>query len=701
MRAILLGLCLAAAATTAAAQEAPNLLADDLLVTADGDLVASGNVEVWFQGTRLTARAIRYDPATDRLTIDGPILITTPDGAILAADSASLDPALQDGLLSGARLILDRQVQLAANRIDRIEGRYSALTQAAVTACRVCPGRAPLWEIRAARVIHDQDERQLYFENATLRVMGLPILWLPRMRLPDPTLDRATGFLIPQLRSTDRLGTGIRLPFFLALGDHRDLTLTPYLSAETRTIGWRYRQAYPHGDLSFAGALSRDSIRPDEWRGYVLAEGRFALASGAEVSFDIEGATDPAYLLDYGLSDKDRLDSALSYLRVGEDGITRATLTYFTTLRAGDDQGSLPPLTGSFLTERRLDWGGGRLALSADGQAFYRPDTTPGDQGRDMIRLGAGADWQRQWLIGPGALVTAGAGLRGDLYQIAQDDQDRRSLAAGLTQASATLRWPLVARAPGGATTLVEPVVALTWSAPWGDTPPNEDGLLVEFDEGNLLAPDGLPGRDLRPEGLAIAAGLTWTHRRPDGRMLSLAFGRQWLSAPSGLPAASGLDGTRSDWLLAARADLGDNLSFRGRSLLDDSLSFGKTEARLDWQGDRVTLGATYVFLPGDPDEGRSDDLSEWAFDSTVRVTEAWTLSAAARYDLIADRPAEAALGLVWQGDCVTVDLSARRRYTDSDDLDPTTDFGLSVTLNGFSVGRTTATPPGSCTDDG
>ena len=38
--------------------------------------------------------------------------------------------------------------------------------EAHATSCQVCPGRAPLWEIRAAQVIHDKAAEQLYFEDA-------------------------------------------------------------------------------------------------------------------------------------------------------------------------------------------------------------------------------------------------------------------------------------------------------------------------------------------------------------------------------------------------------------------------------------------------------------------------------------------------------------------------------------------------------
>jgi LPS-assembly protein len=137
-------------------------------------------------------------------------------------------------VLQSARLVLDRQLQIAATQIDRVDGRYSQAYQAVASSCEVCfDNPTPLWEIRARRVIHDEVEQQLYFEGAQFRVMGVPVIWLPQMRMPDPTLERATGFLAPSVRATDTTGTQIRVPYFIMLGDHRDLTVTPWIGSAT------------------------------------------------------------------------------------------------------------------------------------------------------------------------------------------------------------------------------------------------------------------------------------------------------------------------------------------------------------------------------------------------------------------------------------------------------------------------------------
>ena len=241
------------------------LIADELFISQDRVLVARGNVEA-FQGTsRMTAEELRYDRSSGALTVQGPIVLTDAGQSTILASAAELDATLQAGLLKGARLGLNQQLQLAAVQMQRVDPRYDQLYKTAVTSCQVCnDGKPPLWQIRAKRVIHDREERQLYFDQAQFMIRNTTIAYIPRLRLPDPTLERATGFLIPSLRTTSELATGIKVPYFIVIDDHRDVTVTPYISSRTRTLEMRYRQAFVNGRIEFNTAISRDDERPGE-----------------------------------------------------------------------------------------------------------------------------------------------------------------------------------------------------------------------------------------------------------------------------------------------------------------------------------------------------------------------------------------------------------------------------------------------------
>ena len=689
MARLLLLLCLLFPAL-AQAQQAATLVADDVSITTDQRLIASGNVEVLYQGTRLSAASITYDQALDKLLIAGPIFIRAEDGTIFTADQASLDPQLANGILLGARLVLDQQLQLAANQINRVDGSLTQLYKVAATSCTVCGNQTPLWDIRAERVVHDQVAKQLYFDNAVFRIKGVPVFWVPRMRLPDPTLTRATGLLVPSFRTTTDLGFGVKLPYFIRLGDDRDLLLTPYLGQHTRTLEARYRQAFLKGELNIEGAVSSDEIVPGQTRGYVFADATFRLPDDYQLAVNLEGASDKTYLLDYGYGGSDRLESTVSLIRVRADSLFNAEAVYYQTLRTTETNTSLPPVVVDLHYEHDLypRGVGGTLTLTGDVEAFQRFSNVPGDAGRDVARLGFGADWSRDWVLAGGLLAEARIGADFDYYRTQQDPAIAPDVTRATPYVMTTLRWPLI-RASAQATQVIEPTLALAWSQTSGGTVANEDSVRAEFDAGNLFALSRFPGDDAREQGLRLAAGVTWTRIASSGNTAQLTFGRVFRDTDNtDFSVTSGLSGTRSDWLLAGQLVFTSGLELTGRAVLDGGFTPQKTEARIGWINDRLNLAASYVWLPTDLAEDRLYDVSEWNLDADYRINDRWSLGANGRYDVAARTPAYAGLDLGWQNECVTVALSVSRRYTSSTILKPTTNYGLSVSLNGFSAGR-------------
>ena len=282
------------------------------------------------------------------------------------------------------------------------------MVRAAVTSCRVCnDGNPPLWQIRARRVIHDGEERQLYFYDAQFLVGDMALATLPRLRLPDPTLNRARGFLIPTARSSSLLGTGIKVPYFIPLGRSRDLTLTPYLSTQTRTLELRYRQAFRRGFMEFNSAVSEDSLIGPA-RAYLFGEGMFELPRDFTLTFDLKTTSDDAYLSIYDYSDLDRLDSSIEAQRIKRDQAVVIGLYHFHSLRQDEDNSTLPSIIGSAQLERRYFPRslGGEVRVNLAAHSHYRISTLNIDgadtdtivDGRDVLRGTAELSWHR---IGP------------------------------------------------------------------------------------------------------------------------------------------------------------------------------------------------------------------------------------------------------------------------------------------------------------
>lgn len=694
-------LALTAPALPGRADDAPPavLIADSLRVDGRNRLIANGHVEIMYDDVRLKAARLSYDRKGDLLEIEGPIVLTQGDSTIILAGSGELDGKLQNGILRGARMIMDRQVQLAANQINRTGGRYTQLYKVAATSCQVCDAKTPpVWQIRAQRTVHDQQERQLYFENAQLRLMDVPVLWVPRMRLPDPTLDRASGFLIPELRQSSELGLGLVVPYFIKMGDHRDLTLTPYLSTQTATLEWRYRQAFRRGRIEFQGALSDDTLQPGDLRGYAFGSGLFELRNDYKLSFGIEAVTDRAYLLDYDYSDKDRLKSEVALTRATRDDYRRVALVSFQSLRDGEDNSTIPTIIGDAEYERRFfpSRFGGELRMNFAAHSHYRysdvatdgPDSDIWGDGRDVSRAEASLLWLRGWTFGPGIKADFRAGAAVDAYTIRQDVSAALNNEILVTpQTSLALRWPWLKTTARGDVHVVEPVLMMGWVGGNSLNIPNDESTRVEFDEGNLLSLSHFPAPDRRERGGAAALGLSWTRTTPTGWSNALTFGQILREdSEAAFSETSGLSGTRSDLLVAGQIRSDKGLGLTARALMTQSFDLHKAEARASWQNTNNAFALSYVWLGADTAEDRADTVSEWSLDGYRRFSTHWSGTANWRYDVADSRATSAAFGLRYTNECIEVNLNLSRRFTSSTIVDPSTNLSFTVGLRGFSA---------------
>ncbi|WP_068112351.1 LPS-assembly protein LptD [Tropicimonas marinistellae] len=694
------------AASQATAQDIPepefsSLIADRVELSEDGKLVATGAVEALYGNVRLKAERITYDEATDRLEISGPIVLTQGVNTVVLADSAELSTDLRDGLLRSARVVMDQQLQLAAAEVDRVGGRYTQLYKTVASSCEVCAAHpVPLWQIRAKRIVHDDLEKQLYFDDAIFEVMGLPVMYLPQLRLPDPTVERATGFLTPELRSTDELGFGIKLPYFITLGDSADLTVTPYWSANrTRTLELRYRQAFRKGKIEVEGAVSRDDIRPEGPRAYLFAEGEFDLPYNFDLEFDIETASDDTYLLDYDYSDKDRLDSAVSLSRTQRDRTFLAEAIAYRSLRSSEDNNTQPFLVGDASWAHRFEpaWLGGTAdyLLAAHGHERRSDEDI---EGRDVARISGALGWRRDWSGPWGLRLGAAARARLDHTQVNDDSRFADEITEFTPTGVAEVRWPWQKQA-GNAYHVIEPVVQFVWRPDDAKDAPQDESTQLEFDEGNLFALSRFPASDVLERGLRANVGIGWTRYDPAGWTLATMVGRVYRQEDLGqFDGYESLDGVRSDWLTAVQLDLPNRLSLINRALFDNAFDVTKNETRLTWASENLDLSTTYVWLEPSLVEDRDVFTHEWGLEGDWQIDDRWRSTVDWRYDIELDRAASARLGIEYRTECATFDFGVRRRFTSTEQLNPTTDYTFEIQLAGFGSpgsGRSRPTRPG------
>ena len=657
--------------------------------TTTGRVIASGNVEITSGERTLTADRIVYDSNTGRITAIGGIVLRDPSGVTVFADFADLDTELRDGLVRGARSVMGENIRLSAVEARRVGARFNVLSKAVYSPCKVCPDDpVPLWRIRARRVIHDQAEKRIYYEDATLDVFGVPIAWLPYFSHPDPSVKRASGFLVPEFRQSSVYGYGARVPYYWVINDYSDLTFSPLLTTGDGVVGVvEYRRAFERGDFTTAGSLTyNDYEGSNELHGHIEAAGEFDLVNGIRWGFDGIAATDNGFLRRYDFSDADRLTSELYLRRYRESGFLDLTAVYFQSLRDDEQAGQIPVALPDFDIRHEIPGAllGGDLGVFASSYLLLRKE------GLDSSRLSLGADWQRQAILPVGLSLRGFAEVRGDLFinndfgGIESATEFRLAPLAGVEA-----RFPLVHHASGGVFHVLEPIAQAIVAPNGGNGAdiPNEDSQVTEFDETNLFDTSHFTGLDAFEEGPRLNIGLRYERISPGGLNFDTSVGRVLRLRGAGeFSSGSGLADAASDWVGAWSAGYDPYVTVRQRLRVSDDFTITRNEIGAKLSFGRFAVSANYIFLERDPSIEAPEQREELTGNASIRIDRNWSISGDARRDLERGAFVQIGGGLTYANECCQIDFFVKRDFRESDGAPESTSFGVLIKL--FTLGN-------------
>ncbi|TNC10454.1 LPS-assembly protein LptD [Methylobacterium terricola] len=314
----------AGSAKNAAKGNSERLLVEAKELVYDNDrntVSAVGNAELHYGPRTLLADRVRYDRNTGRVFAEGNVRLTDETGAVVTGDRMELTDDFKSGFIDSLRIqqtVEQRgrpaRVRFSAPRAERVAGETTTFEYGTYTACEPCkdhPERPPLWQVKAARIIHNNEERRIYYEDSYLEVAGIPVAYLPYFYSPDPTIRRDTGFLAPHFVSSNVLGYGIGTPFFWNIAPDYDLTIEPTFLSKQGVLGqaeWRQRLANGFYNVRVSGIFQStpSAFLPGplgsgdrDFRGSIESAGQFYLAPNWRAGWDVVGVTDKWFLDNY------------------------------------------------------------------------------------------------------------------------------------------------------------------------------------------------------------------------------------------------------------------------------------------------------------------------------------------------------------------------------------------------------------------
>ncbi len=484
-----------------------------------------------FRDTTLRAGAVSYDLGLGIATADRQVEFIDPEGNVVFASHLELDSDLRTGVaVDFATRFSNGSSLMAATAVRRSEN-VNELNHVLFTPCPICDTegnpREPSIAIQAEKVVQDEELRAILYRNAVFRVGGVPVFYLPAFAHPDPTVERASGFLVPTPSYDEGRGLSLEVPYLWVVSPSEDWLISPQLNTDVAPLlhlqwrrrfadgmivargGYTYERSFGDFDLDNDGDAESNVKYGDRTsRSYFLGHGRFdpdgpwrwgftAERVSDKTLFDRYDVRDPYQ--DNGLyyGDQRRLitqlyaehQTARSYVSVAGFTLQSLRVTRFDpvtpALNEFEADGALPKVAP--LIEARWEPGspilGGRLRLRGSAVSLYRDDYVGGPvlrpeiiptgsilglPGVDSRRVSGQAEWRRTLISPLGVRWEPFVDVRADIYSVADLPPlmglEEEAISRGRATAGLDIRYPLFRRVGPDADLILEPMVQLSAS---------------------------------------------------------------------------------------------------------------------------------------------------------------------------------------------------------------------------------------------
>jgi LPS-assembly protein len=339
---IVLGLPLAGAAapSTAAADksngqvEQIHINADHLTATRDGKIVLEGHVTLVRGGQTISADRVVYDRKKNTVDAQGSVKLDTKEGDHFQSASTFLRLNDNTGNAGAGQYYLHVSHGRGHAKKVLFEGKEKLILKG--VRFTTCPANREDWHLSVSTLKMDRKRDMGTAHNAVLLLKGVPLMYTPYLSFPLSD-RRQSGFLIPDMGSTDTIGTYFTLPYYLNLAPNYDATLRPrYMSLR----GLQLQTEFRYLGKNLEGTTEIEALPGDR----VTGTDRYAaswhhkqrLSDHLTANADINWVSDKDYLDDFSsnlsLTSRSHLPQNLTFQYQNRDWTVAALFSRYQTL---------------------------------------------------------------------------------------------------------------------------------------------------------------------------------------------------------------------------------------------------------------------------------------------------------------------------------------------------------------------------------
>ena len=225
------------------------------------------------EGNKLYANEFLYDLKSRIISAKGAVKYHGQDGNIFYFDNLKYNEQLKKGSGNNfsAKLLDKSTINSRLAEFDNIKKilslgnneknkflfnpfsnnvNYYTSCQSAFDSNKKINEVCPDWSLTSKRTLYNKNKKMLYHYGTLLKIKNVPIFYTPYFAHPDPSVKRKSGILPPVSKNFTDLGQTIKTPYFWAIDDNSDMTITPiYYFNENNLYLTEYRKQNQNSSL--------------------------------------------------------------------------------------------------------------------------------------------------------------------------------------------------------------------------------------------------------------------------------------------------------------------------------------------------------------------------------------------------------------------------------------------------------------------
>lgn len=290
-----------------------HLSAETVSRTSDDESHFNGHVVMEQNNLRLTTEQLIYTRSRQRIQLDTPLQLQTPELALQAQNGWYRLDDKSGEFMDSHYLLPQQHFRGSAASISLDKAELAKLRQVSITSCPE-PSRA--WELQTDLLKLDYISDTGTAENALLRFQGVPIFYFPWIRFPLGEARRS-GFLMPYFGDSNSRGFEFHVPWYWNIAPNQDAIITPGNLARRGPMlsgKYRYLTHNSKGQLEF-DYLPNDQVT-DQERYLTKLQNQSDFGPGTRLDLLAQQVSDDEYFRDLGsdisIANTTHLESSLT-----------------------------------------------------------------------------------------------------------------------------------------------------------------------------------------------------------------------------------------------------------------------------------------------------------------------------------------------------------------------------------------------------